>query len=91
MKQLRPPSLPSLGFSPNLPQNFWLFCPQLSGQGRKKTIYHLNLPLATEVSLESLPRATSRVPMGEDVLESPALHTGAHQEGDKEQPRLPMT
>lgn len=41
------------------------------------------MPPATEVSLESLPHAMSRVPVGEDVLGKPALHTAAHQEGDK--------
>lgn len=42
---------------------------------------HFNLPPAAEVSLEGLPRATSGVPVGEDAVESPALHTAVNPEG----------
>lgn len=84
LKRLPPPHfLPFPGFSLSLLWNSDYSCPQLGGQGGTKLIYHFSLPPATDVSLESLPHTTSRVPVREDVLGGPALHTVGHQEGGK--------
>lgn len=57
--------------------------PTAGWSGRYKAHLSFSLPPATDISLESLPHTTSRVPVREDVLGGPALHTVGHQEGGK--------
>lgn len=49
------------------------------GQGGQKSIYHFNLPPATELSLESLSHTMSKVSVEKDVLETPALHAAGKE------------
>lgn len=55
--------------------------PTTGWSGRRKAHLSFYLPPATEVILESLPHTTFRVPVREDILGGPALHTVGHQEG----------